>query len=183
MYPSPKKRIREEGRKLPVMKRRNKEGIFAMWHIPYKRYHKRLYYNGVLTYDGTGYDDTEGVFYCDGTGKAYDLDDTFLYEGKFKDGTLLYEGGYQNGKWNGMGRQYRLDGTSEYEGMFSNSESCLKGRQEAAGPSGVAQDKESEENVPCSKDIQPDRSALAELQELIGLDSLKREVKQAHQPV
>lgn len=33
-----------------------------------------------------------------------------------------------------------------------------------------------EENVPCSKDIPPDRFALAELQELIGLDSLKREV-------
>ncbi len=34
-----------------------------MWHRPYTRYHRQVYHEGVLIYDGTVYDDKKGEYH------------------------------------------------------------------------------------------------------------------------
>lgn len=141
--------------------------------------------DGILIYDGT---------YRDGIrdGRGYCVENSDWYEGEFRDGKFCgqgcfyaetgnrYEGSFKDGKYCGRGRYYRANGSLLYEGEWKDGKYCGHGRLYREDET-LAYEGEFKDDTPADPypmDGAGDLDAcLEELDSLIGLDEVKRQVK------
>lgn len=109
-----------------------------------------------------------------GKGSKYDTDGRIEYKGlysnglkngdgkEFKNGRLIYEGQFSNGLRHGYGKEYDENGDLLYDGNWVNSAKDLAGRYKHS----VEEENENNE-----------QDTMEELNKLIGLESVKEDVK------
>lgn len=154
---------------------------------------KDLYLCGALMYEG----DWAGGKYC-GKGKLYHESGALAYEGDFADnkphgkgklydesGALAYEGGFADGKPHGKGRLYHESGALVYEGDYVAGKWHGKGKEynisgkliyEGDFVKGIPLDSPPAKQISLT-DTDADQY-LAELDAMIGLDAVKRQVRE-----